>query len=97
MRKNLHLIFEFADYDLKRYLAQHKHCLSALQVCQLMHQLVSGVEFCHSHRIIHRDLKPQNLLIDHQGTPPPTQHASKSPTSDWPAPSACPSRPSPTR
>ena len=26
-------------------------------------QILSGVDFLHSHRIVHRDLKPQNLLV----------------------------------
>lgn len=26
-------------------------------------ELLTGVDFLHSHRIIHRDLKPQNLLV----------------------------------
>lgn len=30
-------------------------------------ELLTGVDFLHSHRIIHRDLKPQNLLISSQG------------------------------
>lgn len=32
-----------------------------------LHQLLSGVAFCHSHRVLHRDLKPQNLLISQSG------------------------------
>jgi len=32
-----------------------------------MHQLISGIHFCHQRRIIHRDLKPQNLLIANMG------------------------------
>ena len=75
-------MFECADCDLKRYLAQHKHHITPTQVCRLLHQLVSGVEYCHSKRVIHRDLKPQNLLIDSQGTAKRTQGDSKLPTSD---------------
>lgn len=26
-------------------------------------ELMTGVDFLHTHRIIHRDLKPQNLLV----------------------------------
>lgn len=33
----------------------------------LTFQLLSGVDFLHTHRIIHRDLKPQNLLISSDG------------------------------
>lgn len=32
-----------------------------------MFQLLSGVDFLHTHRIIHRDLKPQNILISNDG------------------------------
>lgn len=27
-------------------------------------QIISGVEYCHSHMVAHRDLKPENLLLD---------------------------------
>ena len=28
-----------------------------------MWQILSGVDFLHSHRIVHRDLKPENLIL----------------------------------
>lgn len=32
-----------------------------------MREILSGVDFLHSHRIVHRDLKPQNLLVTSNG------------------------------
>lgn len=32
-----------------------------------MKEILSGVDFLHSHRIVHRDLKPQNLLVTSDG------------------------------
>lgn len=32
--------------------------------CNLMHQILSCLEYCHSHHIIHRDIKPENLLFE---------------------------------
>ena len=91
--KKLHLVFEYAEHDLKRYLSQNKNTITKQQIRLLLFQLINGINFCHSRRIIHRDLKPQNLLIDRNGTPPSTQESSRSQTSDWPGPLASPSRP----
>jgi len=65
--KKLHLIFEFADYELKNYLKINHSTVSAYQIKLFMFQLINGINFCHSRRIIHRDIKPQNLLIDKTG------------------------------
>lgn len=65
--KKLHLIFEFADYDLKKYLKLNSSTITNYQIKLFMFQLINGINFCHSRRIIHRDLKPQNLLIDKSG------------------------------
>jgi serine/threonine protein kinase len=65
--KKLNLIFEYVDYDLKKYLSENKHTITPYQVKLFLYQLVNGVNYCHSRRIIHRDLKPQNLLVDRVG------------------------------
>jgi serine/threonine protein kinase len=62
----LYLIFEFLDQDLKRYMDLTDN-LHGLLVKSYLHQLLSGVAFCHARRVLHRDLKPQNLLIDRKG------------------------------
>ncbi len=59
----LYLVFEYVDQDLKHYLDQLSGPPEPLLVKSLLHQLISGLAFCHTHRILHRDLKPQNLLI----------------------------------
>ncbi|ELT89061.1 hypothetical protein CAPTEDRAFT_159953 [Capitella teleta] len=64
----LYLVFEFLNQDLKRYM---ENCsvtgLPGPLIKSYLHQLLSGIAFCHVHRILHRDLKPQNLLIDSRG------------------------------
>jgi serine/threonine protein kinase len=66
--KKLHLVFDFAEHDLKKYLSANKTTITPRQIKLILYQLVNGINFCHSRRIIHRDLKPQNLLIDRNGT-----------------------------
>ncbi|XP_046403710.1 cyclin-dependent kinase 4 [Ischnura elegans] len=64
----LFLVFEHVDQDLSSYIEK---CpapgFSEEQVKDLMRQVLSGVDFLHSHRIVHRDLKPQNLLVTSGG------------------------------
>lgn len=66
--KKLNLIFDYLDYDLKKYMSEHKHVITSYQIKLFMYQLINGINYCHSRRIIHRDLKPQNLLIDKNGS-----------------------------
>lgn len=75
----LYLVFEFVDMDLKKYMDSVNGMLDPelIKVCQFSillslsltfiqsftHQMLSGLNFCHSRAILHRDLKPQNILI----------------------------------
>eukprot|EP00043_Microstomoeca_roanoka_P008298 m.80019 g.80019 ORF g.80019 m.80019 type:complete len:218 (+) comp14188_c0_seq6:215-868(+) len=63
---SIQLVLEFLDKDLKNYIDSVGPLPGDL-VRSYMHQILTGIEFCHTHRILHRDLKPQNLLIDRQG------------------------------
>eukprot|EP00514_Thraustochytrium_sp_LLF1b_P003155 CAMPEP_0184509500 /NCGR_PEP_ID=MMETSP0198_2-20121128/1319_1 /TAXON_ID=1112570 /ORGANISM="Thraustochytrium sp., Strain LLF1b" /LENGTH=311 /DNA_ID=CAMNT_0026899339 /DNA_START=264 /DNA_END=1199 /DNA_ORIENTATION=+ len=66
--KDLGLVFEFLDQDLKKYMDSCRpEGLSPALIKSYLYQLLRGVAFCHSHRVLHRDLKPQNLLIDKTG------------------------------
>ena len=64
--KKLYLLFEYLDYDLKRFIDsfyQDKD-LEIDLIKNFMLQILKGVSYFHSRKIIHRDLKPQNLLIN---------------------------------
>ena len=64
----LYLVFEHVDQDLNSYIEK---CpppgLAPDRIKDIMWQILSGVDFLHSHRIVHRDLKPQNILVSREG------------------------------
>lgn len=69
--QRLYLVFEWVDQDLKRYMDEIGRSpagrLTPEAVRKFMHQLLSGLDYCHAKGVVHRDLKPQNLLIDKEG------------------------------
>jgi len=66
--KRLTLVFEYLDYDLKKYLDAHADKpLEIFTIKSFLFQLLNGTHYCHKNRVLHRDLKPQNLLINAQG------------------------------
>jgi len=66
-KNRLFLVFEFIDYDLKKYLDSIKANMSAMLLKSYLYQLLRSIFYCHGHRVLHRDLKPQNLLLDKHG------------------------------
>ena len=67
--KQLYLVFEYLDKDLKTYMDNlgPSKMMEPLKVKKFLYQMLSGIADCHMKRIIHRDLKPANILIDNQG------------------------------
>lgn len=64
----LTLVFEHVDQDLSTYLEKAPAPgLPADKIKDMMHQLLSGLDFLHTHRVVHRDLKPQNILVTSDG------------------------------
>ena len=65
--EKISLIFEYIDFDLKKYLEHIKRPLTLQEIKKLTYQLLKSLHFCHAHRCMHRDLKPQNLLVTKGG------------------------------
>ena len=58
------LVFEYVEFDLKKYIDQPKTDLSMSQIKWIMWQILEALVHCNQRRIMHRDLKPSNILID---------------------------------
>jgi len=67
-QEQLYLVFEYLEFDLKKYMKKKGTALPAAQTQSFMYQILQSLVFLHSNRIFHRDLKPQNLLISEDGT-----------------------------
>ncbi|XP_064396747.1 cyclin-dependent kinase 2-like [Halichondria panicea] len=67
--RKLFLVFEYLDYDLKKYMDTNlpNGGMPLEYAKSYTYQILEGVQFCHSHRVLHRDLKPQNLLVNAHG------------------------------
>ncbi|XP_022659329.1 serine/threonine-protein kinase BRSK2-like [Varroa destructor] len=62
--KYLYLILEHVSGgELFDYLVK-KGRLTPKEARRFFRQIISALDFCHSHSICHRDLKPENLLLD---------------------------------
>ena len=63
-QKNLSLVFEYFDHDLRKFLKSRNSSLSEHEIKIVLFQILNAVNYCHNNKVIHRDMKPQNILID---------------------------------
>ncbi|KAI3457241.1 hypothetical protein Pfo_013904 [Paulownia fortunei] len=64
---SLYLVFEYMEHDLTGLASLPGVKFTEPQVKCYMQQLLSGLDYCHSHGVLHRDIKGSNLLIDNHG------------------------------
>ncbi|KAJ3697840.1 hypothetical protein LUZ61_001545 [Rhynchospora tenuis] len=64
---SLYLVFEYMEHDLAGLSSAPDIKFTESQVKCYMHQLLSGLDHCHSRGIIHRDIKGANLLVSNEG------------------------------
>ncbi len=58
-----YLVQEFIDgQNLAQELA-HRGAFSEAQIWQLLNDLLSVLQFCHTRHVIHRDIKPENIIL----------------------------------
>ena len=68
-QKQLYLIFEYLDKDLRTHMdSLGVKMMAPIKTKKLLYQMLAGISDCHMKRIIHRDLKPANILLDNNGT-----------------------------
>ena len=58
---------DFLEHDLKTLLDDMREPFLPSEVKTLLMQVISGLDFLHSHWIMHRDLKTSNLLMNNRG------------------------------
>lgn len=60
----VYLVLELAhNGELNRYLKQHKRTMTEMEAANILKQVISGLQYLHSHKILHRDMSLSNLLL----------------------------------
>lgn len=65
--KILHLVLEYAPYDLRRVIYEKNLILRPQHIKSYMKMFLLGMEYLHKNFVLHRDLSPANLLIGEDG------------------------------
>lgn len=62
--KNKSMIMEIYGYDVKTLLKQDPGLITEEYITGTFNQILSALEYCHSHLILHRDIKPGNFFTN---------------------------------
>ncbi|KAK4058156.1 Protein kinase [Microbotryomycetes sp. JL221] len=57
------MVIEYLSGELFDYIVRRGK-MPEEEARRFFQQIISALEYCHSHNIVHRDLKPENLLLD---------------------------------
>jgi cyclin-dependent kinase 7 len=63
LNSNLNVVLQYMCYDLENIIKSPEIILCASDIKQFVHQILSGLAYCHENFMMHRDLKPSNCLI----------------------------------
>ncbi|KNC51667.1 AGC/MAST/MAST protein kinase [Thecamonas trahens ATCC 50062] len=66
-QRNLYLVMEYLNGGDVLALLSAFGALEEAHARQYVAEVVSALDYLHSHGIVHRDLKPENLLVDSKG------------------------------
>lgn len=58
----LQLVLEFCEHDFKSIIHTHTSPFGESAIKRVVKDILTGLEFIHSHGVLHRDIKPANLL-----------------------------------
>ncbi|CAK68899.1 unnamed protein product (macronuclear) [Paramecium tetraurelia] len=62
--KKIYLLLDFLQgRDLLNHIYKNDNVYDETLVLKLMHNVLNGLSYIHSHNIIHRDIKPENLIL----------------------------------
>ncbi|CAL5363297.1 unnamed protein product [Camellia sinensis] len=64
--RSVHLVTEHVELDLRKFMDTSPEIVKTPSVTKdFLHQILSGLDYCHSHNILHRGLNPGSLMLDH--------------------------------
>ena len=62
-----YIVMEFVEGESLKDYIKRKGVLKLNEACNIISQLLAGLQHAHEHGIIHRDIKPHNILLGKDG------------------------------